>query len=68
MPRYLTPKPKVMGTPSLGSGLVFTKSFQKMSFKLMTSALRRHGHIFEKCRFFGNDVTGGSNFVRRFVF
>ena len=29
---YLTPKPKVMGTPNLAFGLMFTKIFQKIWF------------------------------------
>ena len=39
------------------------KFFGKIDFDLMASSLRRHMHIFEKWHHFGNDVTGGSNFV-----
>ena len=36
---YLTFKPKVMGTPNLACGLVLTKIFYKIGFKLMTALL-----------------------------
>ena len=39
MPLYLTPKPKVMGTPSLKCELVSPNFFRKIGFKLMTSSL-----------------------------
>ena len=50
MPPNQTPTSKVMETPILECGLMFTNFFEKTSFELMmfTSLLWRHHHIFEK--------------------
>ena len=54
MPPYLTPKPKVMRSPNLVYGLMFTKTFHKNWFRAVWSR--------------GNEFvsgTGGLRFISR---
>ena len=68
MPRYVTPKQKVMGAPNFGNSVGVYQNFLKQL------ALRWWPHhcditaIFLKNDVIFVDVTGSSNFVRRFAF